>query len=108
MSEVESIRAAHKLGPRKYAITKDWVEHAMRVYHNEVGVLLACIDDLECNNEILAEQLKKRDGFWLAPNEPDKEMLASVDDQSEDKYLARGRAIISYQAMRSNWLERQK
>jgi len=66
------------------------------------------VKQLERNNSIMAEQLKKRDGFWLAPDEPDLEMLASVDDQNEDKYLARGRAIDSYQAMRSNWLGRQK
>lgn len=74
----------------------------------EIKGLEQRLADVTRNNSIMAEQLKKRDGFWLAPNEPDLEMLASVDDQNEDKYLARGRAIDSYQAMRSNWLGRQK
>jgi len=58
------------------------------------------IADLERTNLLMAEQLKKRDGFWLAPMIPDEEMLAAVGPWEEPENV--------YAAMRDDWMERNK
>lgn len=41
----------------------------------------------------------EREGWKLVPIEPTPEMLRAVDDEADDKYLARGRAVSAYKAM---------
>jgi len=85
-----------------------WIEHYGDVaYHvNEIEVEKICIEyeqriaDLERTNILMAEQLKKRDGFWLAPMIPDEKMLAAVGTWEEPENV--------YAAMRDNWMERNK
>jgi len=62
------------------------------------------IKELERNNSIMAEQLKKREGFWIAPMEADEEMFITGD-----QYIS-GISDLNkaYKAMRDNWLGRQK
>ena len=38
-------------------------------------------------------------GWQFVPVVPTREMLRAVDDEAEDKYLARGRAVSAWQAM---------
>jgi len=62
------------------------------------------IKELERNNSIMAEQLKKREGMWWAPDELDDELLdiamGCFDSGCDFPSI--------YHAMRANWLGRQK
>lgn len=65
------------------------------------------IADLERTNLLLAEQLKKCEGVWLAPVEADEFMClagAQAPRPSEKHSIMRE----AYKAMRDNWLSRNK
>lgn len=49
--------------------------------------------------EASARQLAEQPGFVMVPVEPTPEMLRAVDDEADDKYLARGRAVSAWKAM---------
>lgn len=48
------------------------------------------------------------DGYAIVPFEPSAEMLASVDDEDSDKYVARGRAYSAWKAMIANRITKGK
>lgn len=66
------------------------------------------IADLERNNLLLADQIKKREGIWLAPDEADEGMIKA----GCSSWLSDAGQIIYpeqvYKAMRDNWLSRNK
>lgn len=41
----------------------------------------------------------KEAGYAIVPVRPTEEMLRAVDDEDEDKFVARGRAVSAWQAM---------
>lgn len=43
----------------------------------------------------------KEAGYAIVPVRPTEEMLRAVDDEDEDKFVARGRAVSAWQAMQS-------
>lgn len=44
-------------------------------------------------------------GYAIVPIEPTADMLASVDDEDSDKYVARGRAYSAWKAMIATHIE---
>jgi hypothetical protein len=62
------------------------------------------IEELEENNLIMAEQLKKREGMWWAPMELDEEMF----NTGEQYMYGMSDLNKAYEVMRDNWLRRQK
>jgi hypothetical protein len=70
----------------------------------EINGLEQRLTDVTRNNLIMAEQLKKREGFWIAPMEADEEMFIAGDQYTS------GISDLNkaYEAMRENWLRRQK
>lgn len=60
--------------------------------------------DLNVLPTIITDRLSEA-GYAIVPVEPTAAMLASVDDEDSDKYVARGRAVSAWKAMIASHIE---